>query len=344
MARNYNGAAAQKTREKRMAGSTTRRGFVLGAAASPFLLRHASAQSQFPSRAIRIVIGFPPGGGIDILARLMAPKMTDRLGQPVVVENRPGANGLIAAQGVAQSDPDGHTIFFGTTGNLAVNPVIYAGKPGTDMEREFMPLSHVASLAFVLVVHPSVPAKSLKELIDLAKSKPGELLYGSSGNGGLPHLSGELLNLQAGIQVRHVPYRGSAPVFTDLIGGQVNYTFDALAIAQPHIEAGKLRALATTGPARMKALPDVPAAKETLPNFEVVNWYGMVVRAGTPAPIVARLNQEVAQALREPDVAARAAQLGLDLVGTTPERFGAMHRAEIKKWGDVIRTANIKVE
>jgi tripartite-type tricarboxylate transporter receptor subunit TctC len=213
-----------------------------------------------------------------------------------------------------------------------------------NMERDFMPLSHVASLAFVLAVNPSVPAKSLKELIDLAKARPGEILYGSSGNGGLPHLSGELLNLQAAITTRHVPYRGSAPAFTDLISGQVQFVFDAFAIAQPHIDAGRLRALATTGPKRMSALPDVPAAKETLPNFEVVNWYGMVVRAGTPAAIVSHLNQEVAHALREPDVAGRAVSLGLDLIASTPEQFAALQRDEIKKWGEVIRTANIKLE
>jgi tripartite-type tricarboxylate transporter receptor subunit TctC len=327
-----------------LASSTTRRAFVLGAAAAALLARKAVAQAGFPARALRIVIGFPPGGGIDILARLMAPRMSERLGQPVVVENRPGANGLIATQGVAQSEPDGHTILFGTTGNLAVNPVIYAGRAGLDIERDFAPLSLVASLPFVLVVNPSVPAKSLKELIEVAKARPGEMLFGSSGNGGLPHLSGELLNLQAGIAARHVPYRGSAPAFTDLLSGQVQFVFDALAIAQPHIEAGRLRALATTGPGRMAALPDVPVAKDTLPSFEVVNWYGMVVRAGTPAAIVARLNQEVANALRQPDVAERAASLGLDLLGSTPERFAALQRDEIAKWGDVIRTARIKVD
>jgi len=221
-----------------LALSMTRRAFVLGAAMAPLLARRTIAQAAFPSRPIRIVIGFPPGGGIDILARLIAPKMSERLVQPVVVENRPGANGLIATQGVAQSEPDGHTILFGTTGNLAVNPVLYAGRPGMNMERDFMPLSHVASLAFVLAVNPSVPAKSLKELIDLAKARPAEILYGSSGNGGLPHLSGELLNLQAAITTRHVPYRGSAPAFTDLISGQVQFVFDAFAIAQPHIDAG----------------------------------------------------------------------------------------------------------
>jgi tripartite-type tricarboxylate transporter receptor subunit TctC len=327
-----------------MARSTTRRAFMLGAVTAPLLARRSVAQAQFPSRPVRIVIGFPPGGGIDILARLMAPKMSERLGQSVIVENRPGANGLIALQGVAQTEPDGHTILFGTTGNLAVNAVLYAGRPGTDMARDFAPLSHVASLAFVLAVNPSVPANSLKELIELAKAKPDEMLYGSSGNGGLPHLSGELLKLQAGIHVRHVPYRGSAPVFTDLISGQVQFTFDALAIAQPHVESGRLRALATTGAKRMAALPNVSAAKETLPNFEVVNWYAMVVRAGTPASIVSRLNQEVLYALRQPDVAERAASLGLDLVGSTPEQFGVLQREEIAKWGEVIRTAKISAD
>jgi tripartite-type tricarboxylate transporter receptor subunit TctC len=327
-----------------MAASTTRRAFVLGAAAAPLLARRASAQAAFPTRAIRIVIGFPPGGGIDILARLMGPKMAERLGQPVVVENRPGANGSIATQGVAQSEPDGHTILFGTTGNLAVNPVLYAGRAGMNMERDFAPVSQVASLAFVLVVNPSVPAKSLAELIELAKARPGEILFGSSGNGGLPHLSGELLNLQAAIRTGHIPYRGSAPAFTDLISGQVQFVFDALAIAQPHIESGRLRPLATTGPKRIAALPDVPLAKETLPSFEVVNWYGMVVRAGTPAAIVSRLHQEVVHALRQPDVAERAAALGLDLLGSTPDEFGAFQRAEIAKWGEVIRTAKIRVD
>ena len=301
-----------------MARSTTRRGFLLGAAAAPLLARAIFAQAGFPSRPIRIVIGFPPGGGIDILARLMAPKMSERLGQPVVVENRPGANGLIATQGVAQSEPDGHTILFGTTGNLAVNPVLYAGRPGMNMAQDFAPLSHVASLAFVLVVNPSVPAKSLKDLIELAKSRPDELLYGSSGNGGLPHLSGELLNLQAAIRTRHVPYRGSAPAFTDLISGQVQFVFDALAIAQPHIESGRLRALATTGPKRMAALPDVPAAKDTLPNFEVVNWYGMVVRAGTPRRD--RLSPELRSGQRTAAARCRRAR---GLAGARPGRVDA---------------------
>src|SRR5712671_4342326 len=246
-----------------LAQRTTRRTFMVGAAVAPLIASRSFAQSVFPSRPLRIVIGFPPGGGIDILARLIAPKMTERLGHPVIVENRPGANGLIATQGVAQSEPDGHTILLGTMGNLAVNQALYGARAGFDMERDFAPVSHVASLPFVLVVNPAVPAKSVRELIDFAKARPEELFFGSSGNGGLPHLCGELFNLQAGVRTVHVPYRGSVPAFTDLVSGQLHFAFDAFAIAQPFIESGRLRPLAITGPQRMAALPDVPLMKDT---------------------------------------------------------------------------------
>ena len=322
---------------------TTRRGFVLGAVTAPFVAPSARAQA-FPSRPVRIVIGFPPGGGIDILARLIAPVMSERLGQPVIVDNRPGANGQVATQAVSQMDADGHTILFGTAGNLAINQVLYPDRPGTNMERDFTPLSLVASLGFVLVVGPSMKVTSLRELIDFAKPRPGQVFFGSSGKGGLPHLCGELLNLQASIQTTHVPYRGSAPAFTDLISGQVHYVFDAVAIALPHIQAGSIRPLAVTGATPIAALPGVPLAKATLPDFEVVNWYGMVVRRGTGADMIARLQQEVKFALRQPAVAERSAALGLDLVGTTPEEFGAFQRAEIVKWGGVTKSANIQVD
>ena len=326
-----------------MVSLTTRRGFVLGAVTAPFVARFAHAQA-FPSRPVRIVIGFPPGGGIDILARLIAPVMSERLGQPVIVDNRPGANGQVATQAVSQLDADGHTILFGTAGNLAINQVLYPDRPGTNMERDFTPLSLVASLGFVLVVGPSMKVTSFRELIDFARPRPGQVFFGSSGKGGLPHLCGELLNLQASIQTTHVPYRGSAPAFTDLISGQVHYVFDAVAIALPHIQAGSIRPLAVTGATPIAALPGVPLAKATLPEFEVVNWYGMVVRSGTGADMIARLHQEVTFALRQPSVAERAASLGLDLVGTTPEQFGAFQRAEIVKWGGVTRSANIQVD
>ena len=325
-----------------MTGMMSRRG-LLGAAALPLLAGGAAAQAAFPQRPIRIVIGFPPGGGIDILARLMAPQMSAKLGQPVVVENRPGANGLVATQAVLGAEPDGHTIFFGTTGNLAVNPALYPNQ-GFDLLRDMAPLSLVAQLAFVMVVNPNVPAQTLAEFIALAKARPGQLNYASSGNGGLPHLSGELLNSLAGVQTIHVPYRGSAPAFTDVIAGQVQFMFDALAIAQPHIAAGRVRALGVTGPRPLAALPGVPTVASQVPGYEVMNWYGMTVRAGTPAPVIARLQAEVAAALAVPEVAQRAAGLGLDLIGSTAEDFASFQRAEITKWAEVIRRGDIKAD
>ena len=333
-----------------MARSTTRRRFMLGAVSAPLgavsapLLGRAARAQSFPSRPVRIVIGFPPGGGIDILARLIAPKLSERLGQAVIVDNRPGANGLIASQMVAQGEPDGHTIFCGTTGNLAINQALYPDRPGTNMERDFAAVSQVASLGFVLVVGAAMPAKSFPEFIDIAKARGREVFFGSSGTGGLPHLCGELLNLQASVHTVHVPYRGSAPAFTDLISRQVHYIFDAVAIALPHIQSGSISPLAVTGPAPIAVLPGVPLAKETLPQFEVVNWYGMVVRKGTPAEKIDRLQQDVAFALRQDDVIARASALGLDLLGTTPPQFAAFQQAEIAKWGAVIRSANIHVD
>jgi tripartite-type tricarboxylate transporter receptor subunit TctC len=323
--------------------SPTRRRFLLGVAATQFVARRARAQG-FPSRPVRIVIGFPAGGGIDILARLIAPKMAERLGQPVIVENRAGANGVIATQGVAQADADGYTLLFGTLGNLALNQLLYVGRPGIDMEKDFTPLSHVASLPFTLTVNSEVPAKSVKELIDFAKARPARIYFGSSGKGGLPHLCGELLNLQAGIKTVHVPYRGSAPAFTDLASGQVQFIFDAYATALPFIQSGRIRLLATTESTRLQALAGVPPVKETLPDFDVGNWYGMVVRAGTPPAAVSRLSEEVAYALRHPDVAARADTLGFELIGTSPDAFGTFQRGEIARWAAVVRAAGIEIE
>jgi tripartite-type tricarboxylate transporter receptor subunit TctC len=321
---------------------------MLGAAAAPLLAPvlacPAIAQSGFPARPLRIVIGFPPGGGIDILARLMGPKMSERLGQPVVVENRPGANGLIATQGVAQADADGHTILFGTTGNLAVNPVLYAGKPGMDMAREFTPLSHVASLGFVLVVNPSVRANSLKDLIDLAKAGPNELLFGSSGNGGLPHLSGELLNLQAGIKTRHVPYRGSAPALVDLLSGQLHSMFDNLPGSIGHIKNGKARALGITSTKRSAALPNVPTIAETVPGYEADVYYGIAAPKGTPAEIVAKLNAAFSAVLQDPKLKTRIAELGAEPMPMSSAEFGKLVVAQTDKWAKVIKTAGIKAK
>jgi tripartite-type tricarboxylate transporter receptor subunit TctC len=323
--------------------ATTRRTFMLGAAATPWLARRARAD-DFPSRPIRIVVGFPPGGGIDILARLMAPKMAERLGQAVVVENRPGANGQRGTSSVAQADADGYTILCGTMGALAVNQLLNAGRADVDMEKDFVPLSHIASLPMVLCVNSALPVRSVAELIAYAKARPRQVFFGSSGIGGLPHLCGALFNLQAGVETVHVPYAGSAPSFTDLARGQVQFDFDAYAVALPFIHSGHVRMLAATAATRLNALAGVPTMKETLPAFAVANWYGMVMRAGTPPAAVARLNQELQHALRQPDVAERADTLGLELVGTSAETFGAFLHQEIARWAEVVRIAGIKVE
>jgi tripartite-type tricarboxylate transporter receptor subunit TctC len=331
-----------------MRGLTTRRSFVLGAAATPLVARRSLAETEarapFPSRPIRLVVGFPPGGGIDILARLLAPKMSDRLGQPVIVENRAGANGLISTQNVAQAEADGYAILFGTMGTLAINQLVYGARSGVDMDRDFIPLSHVASLPFTLTVNSAVPVHSVRELIDLAKARPKQIFFGSSGNGGLPHLCGELLNLQAGIETVHVPYRGSAPAFTDLAGGQVQYIFDAYAAALPFIQSGQIRLLAVTETTHVKALAGVPVMHDTLPNFDVGNWYGMVLRKGTPDNAITRLNEAVVSALHHPDLIERADALGLELIGTSSEAFGTYQHQEVARWAEVIRAAKIEID
>ena len=306
----------------------------------PLALGTASAQS-FPSKPIRIIIGFPPGGGIDIVGRILSQRLSETLGQQVIVDNRAGANGIIATELVAKAAPDGHTIFFGTTGNLSVNPGLYPSLP-FNFERDFTPLTQTSSVPFLLYVHPSVPARTFSEFVAYAKANPGRVHFYSSGSGGLPHLSGELLNSVAGIKTIHVPYKGSAPGFNDLLGGQVQFGFDAVAIGLQHVKVGKLRALATTGRTRLAVLPDVPSASETLPGFEVVNWYGMVLPTGTPREVIARLHSEIVKAMNVPEIREKLVAQGTDPVGSTPEEFGAFMKAETVKWARVIKSANIR--
>ena len=303
-----------------------------------------TAFAQAPAgRPYRILIGFPPGGGIDIVARLLAPRLTDSLGQQVIVDNRAGANGIIAMDLVAKAAPDGHTLFLGTTGNLSVNPVLYTSLP-FNVERDFAPVTQVSSVPFLLYVHPSVPGKTLAEFLSHLKANPGKVHFYSSGNGGLPHLAGELLKSTAGVNAVHVPYKGSAPGLTDLLGGHVQFGFDAVPIGLPHVKAGKLRAIATTGPTRLSFLPEVPPASETLVGFEVVNWYGMVVPAGTPRAAIARLHREIVNAMSVPDIREKLIAQATDPVGTSPGEFGAFRKAEEARWGRVIKRANIRPE
>jgi tripartite-type tricarboxylate transporter receptor subunit TctC len=317
--------------------------FRIAASAALALTAVLACAQPYPVKPIRIVIGFPPGGGIDIVGRLLAPKLSESLGQQVVVDNRAGANGIIAAELVAKTAPDGYTIFFGTTGNLSVNPALYSTLP-FNIERDFVPLTQTSTVPFLLYVHPALPTRTLGEFIALAKANPGRMNYYSSGNGSLPHLSGELLNTRAGLKTIHVAYKGSAPGMTDLIGGHVQFGFDAAAIGLPHVKAGKLRALATTGKTRLSFMQEVPSAKETLPGFEVVNWYGMVLPAGTSRDVVTRLHMEIVKAMNIPDVREKLIGLGTEPVGSTPEEFGAFMKSETGKWGRVIKSANVRAD
>jgi len=298
------------------------------------------AQS-FPNKPIRIVMGYPPGGGIDLVARILAAKLSESLGHQVIVDNRPGANGVIATELVAKAAPDGYTVFFATTGTLSVNPTLYPNLT-FNIGRDFTPLTQTSSVPFLLYVNPSVPVKTLGELITYAKANPRKVNFYSSGNGGLPHLTGELLNMVAGINTVHVPYKGSAPGHNDLIGGHVQFGFDAVAIGLQHVKAGRLRAIATTGSTRLSFLPDVPAANETLPGFEVVNWYGMMLPTGTARQVITRLHAEIVKTMNIPEIREKLIAQGTDPVGSTPEEFGAFMKSETIKWARVVKEANIR--
>lgn len=311
--------------------------FALALAGAP-----AYAQT-FPSKPIRLVIGSFPGGGIDLAGRIIAFKMSENLGQQVIVDNRGGANGIIGMDLVAKAAPDGYTFYMGTAGHISVNPVIRAKLP-FNVDRDFTPLTQVVSLPFLVYLHPSLPLKTLGDLIRHAKANPGTLTWSSSGDGGLPHLAGELVRLASGIDTRRIPYKGSAPAFNDLLGGRVHYCIEAVSIGLPHVKAGRLVALATTGPKRLDILPSVPALSETLPGVEVVNWYGALLPRGASREIVDRLHTEIVKAMNTPDVRAKLAANGFDINGSTPEQFGAFRKAEEVRWGRVIKQAGISQE
>jgi tripartite-type tricarboxylate transporter receptor subunit TctC len=318
----------------------------LATAASAAAQTHSpgpASSPAWPQRPVRIIVGFPPGGGIDVVARLVGVPLTERLGQQVVVDNRPGANGVLGMELASKAAPDGHTFFIGTTGNLSVNPVLIKNLP-FNMERDFTPVMQTSSVPFLIYVHPKVPAKSLDELVAHIKANPGKINYYSSGNGGLPHLASELLNTVASVKAVHVPYKGSAPGFNDLMGGQVQFGFDAVPIGLQHVKAGRVRAVATTAPKRLMFLPDIAAANETLKGFEVVNWYGIVAPAGTPARIIERLNSEILRAMNIHDLRDKLIAQGTDPVDSNPKTFAAFMKAESAKWAGVIKTANVRAD
>jgi tripartite-type tricarboxylate transporter receptor subunit TctC len=307
------------------------------------LCAFASAQ-PYPSKPIRIIVAFPPGGATDIVARMVGQKMGENIGQQVIVDNRGGANGIVGTELAARAAPDGYTLFVGTLGNLSANPTLYAKKLPFDMTRDFAPITQLVNVWFMLIVHPSFPARSVKELIVIAKTRPGQINYASSGAGGGPHLAAELFNMMAGTRMTHIPYKGSGPSYTDLLAGQVQLTFDSVVQGLQYVKAGRLRALAVLGSQRSPLLPDVPTAAETLLGYEVTNWFGMVVPAATPVDVRTRIHSEVAKVLRTPDMKERLLGQGAEPVGSTPEEFSQFMRAETVKWAKVIREANIQAE
>jgi tripartite-type tricarboxylate transporter receptor subunit TctC len=304
---------------------------------------NATAQS-FPVKPVRMIVAFPPGGGTDIVARVVSQKLSDMWGQQVIVDNRAGAAGTIGTDLAAKAAPDGYTLFMGTMGNLTANTVLYTNLP-FDVGRDLTPVTLVVKVHFVMVAHPSLPAQTVRDLIALAKAKPGQINYASSGAGGAPHLGAELFKSMAGVDLVHVPYKGSGPSFADLLGGQVSLTIDSLAQALPYIKSGRLKALAVTGAKRAPMLPDVPTMAEAgVPGYELTNWFGLVTRAGAPRDIVDRVNADVVKVVQMPDVRQRLLDMALDPVGDTPEQFGEFIRSETAKWVKVIKEAGITAE
>jgi len=297
---------------------------------------------QYPVKPIRLLVGFAAGGPSDVGARTIAQKLNEKWGQPVVVDFRPGAAGNIATEIAAKSPPDGYTLIAAAFAH-AVNPSLYSKLP-FNAEKDFAPVLMFASIANLLVVHPSVPARSVKELIALAKARPDQLTVGSAGAGTSSHLSGELLKMMAGIKLIHVPYKGLAPAHVDTISGQLSIMFDGIVTGVPAAKLGRIRALGVTTLKRWQGAPDIPAIAESLPGFEVNSWYGLLAPAGTPRDIILRINEEVARALREKDARDRLYSIGAEPLSNTPDEFAAFIRSEMAKWAKVVKVAGIRVE
>lgn len=315
----------------------------LAVLASALVASTAHAQA-YPTKSIRMIVGFPPGGGTDVVARVISQKLGEWYGQAVVVENRAGAAGAIGADVVAKSPPDGYTLIMGHANSHAISPNLVAKLP-YDPIRDFAPVSYVGYVPNVLSLHPSVPAKNMKELVVLLKANPGKFTYASSGNGSSQHLSGEMFKLLAGVNIIHVPYKGSGDAIRDLLAGVVSMNFDTMPPVLPHIRDGKLRGLAISTPRRLAQLAEVPTfSEEGLTGFEILNWYGVMAPAATPKEIVSKLNADINRAMREPDVKARLEQVGTQLRELTPEEFGAFMRSELAKYGKLIKDANIRLE
>jgi tripartite-type tricarboxylate transporter receptor subunit TctC len=304
----------------------------------------AEPAAAYPSKPVRLVVPFTPGGSTDILARAVGQKLSEAWGQPVVIDNRPGAGGIIGMEAVARAAPDGYTLVMGHVGTLAANPALYRTLP-YDPVKDFAPVTLIARVPNVLVVGPAVPSRSVAELIALAKAKPGKLDYGSGGNGSAAHLATEYFKLKAGVDLQHIPYKGTAPALQDLLGGQIALMITGLPPVLPHVKAGKLRILGVASAQRQRLFPDIPTIAESgVPGYEATQWYGILAPAATPKDVVAKLNREFVKALKDPAVAEKLALEGADPVGDTPEQFAAFIASEIDLWGKVIRATGAKAE
>jgi len=303
-----------------------------------------SRAQSWPVKPVRIIVPFPPGGGLDLFARLVAAQMQDRLGQQIIVENRSGASGMIGAESVAKAAPDGYTVLFSTAAEIAINQSLYRNMP-YDPIRDFAPASYASHAALLFSVHPSIPALSVRQMIELAKQKPGQLTYASAGTGSVHHLAGELLKTIAGLNIIHVPYKGAGPAVIDMVGGQVSMGFSALPSSLPHARSGKLRPLAVTSRKRSDAAPDIATFVELgFRQIDIVSWYGVLAPSRTSADIVIRLSTEVNAAASRPEIKAKLLQQGIDVIGTTPEEFGRFIQSEVARYANIIRESGAKLE
>jgi tripartite-type tricarboxylate transporter receptor subunit TctC len=319
-------------------------GRVLGAACAAFFcVASGTAMAQsYPDRPVRLVVGFPPGGAADILGRIAAQQLTTGLGQQVIVDNRGGAGGLIATEITARANPDGYTLLFTSIPHV-INPHLYR-KVSYDALKDFVPVIQFVSVPLMMAAGPSVPAKTVKEVIAAAKAKPGQINYGSGGSGSSSHLAMELFKSMAGVDLVHVPYKGTGPMITDMLGGQLGLTIASAVPLSPQVRAGKLRGLGVTGPKRSAAFPDLPAIAETVSGYEVVNWFGVVAPAGTPKNVIARVNAELNKALKSPELVKTLGAQTAEAVGGTPDAFATVIRADYVKWGKVVKQSGARVD
>ena len=324
----------------------SRRRLLVAAGTALCLIAPAFAQTQgpaYPTKPVKLVVPYPPGGPTDIVARLVAQKLSEQMGQPFIIDNRPGAGANTGAELVARSAPDGYTLVVATTAH-AINPSLFKNL-GYSLSKDFAPVSQLTSGPLVIVANPALPANNIAELIALAKSKPGELNFASSGNGQSTHLSAELFASMAGVKMNHIPYKGSAPALTDTMGGQTHLMFDTMLSAMPHVKGGKLKALAVTSASRSPVAPDVPTVAESgLPGYEAIAWNGLLAPAGTPPEVVARLNAELKKALASPDVKDKFEAQGFAASWTTPTDFGRFLTVEVDKWAKVVKVSGATVD